>query len=94
MKGDYIFLLTLVFGFLMFIIQRTEQKYRTAVTLLILVTAGILLRNFVIYRQVESEARLALLIAFILNILFWVVIGRYNPVGSSDKNIQVLGMDD
>jgi hypothetical protein len=31
--------------------------------------------------------------ALIFNLLFWVLLGRYNPPGSSDS-IKVLGMDD
>lgn len=94
MQGDYLLILTLVFSLLLFLIQRTEAKYRLAVILLTAFTAGVLLRNFVIYRQIEREAWIALIIALVLNFLFWLLIGRYNPVGSSDKNIQVLGMDD
>jgi ABC-type transport system involved in multi-copper enzyme maturation permease subunit len=94
MQGDYLIILLIIFGLLLFLIQRTERKYRFWVTLLITFTVGVLLRNFVIYRQIESEAWLALFLAFVLNFLFWLFIGRYNPVGSSDKSIQVLGMDD
>jgi hypothetical protein len=36
---------------------------------------------------------LSLFTALVLNLLFWVLIGRYNPTGSSDA-IKVLGMDD
>ena len=39
------------------------------------------------------EAVLGLLIALVLNGLFWVLIGRYNPVSSSD-DIRVMGLDD
>jgi phosphoglycerol transferase MdoB-like AlkP superfamily enzyme len=94
MQGDYVLILTILFTLLLFVIQRTERKYRLWVIVLTLLTAGTLLRNFVIYRQLESEGWLALGIALFLNFLFWLLIGRYNPVGSSDKNIQVLGMDD
>jgi hypothetical protein len=48
---------------------------------------------FVGVRQAWGEAFVALLIALFFNLLFWVLIGRYNPVGSSD-NIRVLGLDD
>lgn len=94
MQGDYLLILTLMFTGLIFLIQRTEAKYRLPVTLLLIFTAGILLRNFVVYRQVEREGWTALGIALLLNFCFWLFIGRYNPVGSSDENIQVLGMDD
>jgi lipopolysaccharide export LptBFGC system permease protein LptF len=93
MNLEYLLLLTLLFSLLLMVIQRTEARYRLAVLLGILVTVGILLRNFVVYREIESEAWTALIIALVFNFLFWIMIGRYNPVGSSDS-IQVLGMDD
>lgn len=34
----------------------------------------------------------ALVLAVVVNILFWALIGRYNPVGSSDA-IKVYGVD-
>ncbi|MDI9634498.1 hypothetical protein QM565_01670 [Geitlerinema splendidum] len=41
----------------------------------------------------HSEALFALVTAFLINFFFWALIGRYNPVGSSDR-IQVIGMED
>jgi phosphoglycerol transferase MdoB-like AlkP superfamily enzyme len=35
----------------------------------------------------------AVLLAFVLNIVYWALLGRYNPVGSSDAII-VIGRDD
>lgn len=94
MSWDYIILLTLFFSIIMLVIQRTEAKYRRTVIVILLITAGILLRNFVVYRGIEAEAWTSLFIAFLINFAFWLFIGRYNPVGSSDEKIQVLGMDD
>ncbi len=94
MNGEYVLILTLVFSLLFLIVQRTERKYRRTVFFIFLFSAGILLRNFVVYRSLESEAFVSLSLALLLNFLFWILIGRYNPVGSSDDNIQVLGMDD
>jgi hypothetical protein len=36
----------------------------------------------------------AILYAVLFNLLFWLFIGRYNPPGSSEENIKVLGMND
>jgi hypothetical protein len=52
-----------------------------------------LIRRYVWFRDVHTEAWVALAAAVVLNLLFWLLIGRYNPVGSSDR-IQVIGMDD
>lgn len=40
-----------------------------------------------------NTINLALIAAFVLNIVFWVLIGRSNPPGSSDS-IKVFGMND
>lgn len=92
MNTEYLVILTLLFSFLVFLIQRTEAKRRLLVAM-VMIIPFILLRNFVIYREVEREAWIALGLALLLNFLFWALIGRYNPVRSSDE-IQVLGMDD
>jgi hypothetical protein len=94
MQTEYVVLLTLFISSMMLIVQRSERKYRRIVFLLFLFTAGILLRNFVVYREIESEGWLSLGLSLLINFFFWLFIGRYNPVGSSDSNIQVLGMDD
>ena len=86
------FTFTLLISLLLLMIQRSEAKRRLAVALLMIIP-GILLRNLAIYRDVEREAWFALVAALVLNFLFWVLIGRYNPVPSSDE-IRVLGLDD
>ena len=85
-------LLTLVIGLMLFLLQRTEPSKRRIVFVLLLVCAE-LLRRFVWFREVHTEAWTALIAAIVLNFLFWILIGRYNPVGSSDR-IQVMGLDD
>lgn len=85
----------LLFGFslVFFIIQRTEAQKRRIVILTMLVVLE-LLRRFIVYRDINTEGIIAFLIALILNFLFWAIIGRYNPVKSSDETIKVYGMDD
>jgi len=92
MSNEYLFILIFLFTALLMIIQRTEAGKRLVV-LVIMIPLIILLRNFVMYREVVSEAWTALAISLVLNFLFWLLIGRYNPVRSSDE-IQVLGLDD
>lgn len=82
------FLLTGVF----FIIQRSESKRRFTVILLMLVVLE-LIRRYAWYRDRHTEVVLALVVALVLNFGFWLFIGRYNPVGSSD-DIKVLKMED
>ena len=93
MNAGVVLLLTFVLGLMVFFIQRTERRRRR---LAILVMAGVafLLWYWAGYRQLGSEFTAALLLALFLNLFFWLLIGRYNPVGDSDRDIRVLGMDD
>lgn len=92
MNIGYLLALTLIFSTLILAIQRTEPKRRSVVIIIMLIPT-FLLRNFVVYRAVVTEGWVALIVALVFNFLFWALIGRYNPVRSSDE-IQVLGMDD
>lgn len=85
-------LLTFAIGLLLLIIQRTEPKKRRIVLLLALVVME-LIRRFVWYRDIHSEALAAIAIALFVNAFYYLFIGRYNPVPSSD-DIQVIGMND
>lgn len=85
-------LLTFFLSTIFLIIQRAESKRRLVVSLLMLV-AGELIRRYVWYRDVHTEAWAALVAALFLNFAFWLFIGRYNPVGKSD-DIQVMGLED
>lgn len=85
-------LLAAAMSLLLFFVQRSERKKRLVVALGVLITAE-LIRRYVWYRDVHVEGWMALGIAVVLNFLFWLLIGRYNPVGSSDQ-IQVMGLDD
>jgi hypothetical protein len=92
MDGGVIVLLVLTLGTVILVIQRTEAKRRRvayAIMFLVLVVLVWLVNTLGAW----SEAIVALIIALILNGLFYILIGRYNPVGSSD-DIHVLGMDD
>lgn len=79
-------------GVMLFLIQRAEAKRRRIVIFCMLVV-GFLLWYWANYRGIGNIFFIALGIALVINYLFWLLIGRYNPVGNSD-DIQVLGMDD
>ena len=85
-------LLTVFISFMLFLIQRAEAKRRLFVTVVMLVIAE-LIRRYVFYRNVHTEAWIALVVALILNAGFYLFVGRYNPVHSSEE-IQVIGLDD
>jgi hypothetical protein len=93
MDGGLFALLLVGFSLIFFIIQRTEPKKRRLVIVVALVALE-LLRRFIVYRDINTEGILAFVIAIVLNFLFWAIIGRYNPVKSSDETIKVYGLDD
>lgn len=92
MDGGLVTLLILSLGTIILVIQRTEAK-RRRIVLIVMFLVLVVLGWLVNIRGAWGEAVVALLIALFLNGLFYLLIGRYNPVGSSD-DIHVLGMDD
>lgn len=92
MNPGYLIVFIVIITTLLMAVQRAEPRKRRIVFLLLLIPAY-LLRNFAIYRDAVTEGWIALIVSLLLSFLFWALIGRYNPVRSSDE-IQVLGMDD
>ena len=83
---------SLVFSFLMLLVQRTERKSRRFV-ITILIIPGILVIYFINIRDIENEGWAAFLLSLFANFFFWLLIGRYNPIPDSDE-MRVLGLDD
>jgi hypothetical protein len=85
-------LLTLSFTVLFIMVQRTETKRKRLVRYVV-----VLLILFIAWygntANLQREALFGFIFAVIISFLFWLLVGRYNPVGSSD-DIHVLGMDD
>lgn len=90
MDGSYITLIAGVFAFLMIFWQRVEAS-RKRLARWFLIIVGVILMLY--YTHLRRETVVAFLIALFVSFLFWLLIGRYNPVGSSDS-IKVYGMDD
>ena len=77
---------------LLFLTHRAEKKARR-IEWFFAICIFLMIRHVAYTQGDESTAWSGLLIAAILNIMFWFLIGRYNPPKSSDS-IQVIGMDD
>ncbi|MBZ0298441.1 MAG: hypothetical protein K8J31_01815 [Anaerolineae bacterium] len=92
-NGGVLLLLAGLFSLLFFLVQRTELRRRRIATLVVVVV-GLLTLYWANFRDLGREFVYSLLAALILNFLFWLLVGRYNPVGDSDESIQVIGMDD
>lgn len=92
MNWGITFLMTISFAVIFVLIQRSERASRRLVWISMLVVLA-LIAYWAFTAQVVGETLLGLVFGLILTGLFWLLIGRYNPVGSSD-NIKVLGLDD
>jgi hypothetical protein len=85
-------ILTGLYSVLLFFIFRVEAKHRVIVALCVLLALYIVYQ-YSIGHNAETEGWFALMLGLILNFLFWLFIGRYNPIRSDDE-IKVIGLDD
>lgn len=85
-------LLTLSFTILFIIVQRAEASRKRIVRFIVFLLV-LFIAWYAHMTELQSEAVFGFVIGAVLSFLFWLLIGRYNPVGSSD-DIRVLGMDD
>lgn len=92
MNTGALLILLVIYTTMIFIFQRTESKKQRLVGVA-LVVVFLFVRDWVLSRDISAEASTAFAFAVVFNGLFWLLIGRYNPVPSSDE-IQVLGLDD
>lgn len=92
MDAGTLLLMVLSFGLVLLLIQRAEVKRRRAVVILLLPAVGLVI-HYASARGYLREALVGFILALVVNFVFWLFVGRYNPVGSSDS-IKVLGMDD
>ncbi|MFC1959972.1 hypothetical protein ACFLYO_04615 [Chloroflexota bacterium] len=81
--------LTVVFASLILIVQRAEAS-RRLFTLVAMLIGMELVRRYIVYRGWDREGLWAFGAALLINLLFWVLIGRSNPPLSSADEIEVL----
>ncbi len=93
MDVGILILLIIAMCSLLLVVQRSETKRRILVLIIVLLPAE-LMRRYVLYRGIETEALVALIVSLILTTGYWLFIGRYNPVRKSDDEIRVFRMDD
>lgn len=93
MNWGALILLAGLFSIMLLLIQRTEAKRRRLVIFL-MTFVGFLTWYWAGVRDLSREVVLALVAGLVFSFLFWLFIGRYNPVKDSDDVIQVIGMDD
>ena len=93
MDWNYVGLIAVFVALLLVMIQRTEPKRRRLAAFLV-IPALLLFRQYAFLKHdLHEETLLAFVIGLALSGLFWLLIGRYNPVGG-DSDVKVIGMDD
>jgi hypothetical protein len=80
-----------VYSILMLAVQRAEINRRLA-TLLILAFAAFIVNSYALGSELRVENTWAIYAALLANYVFWLLIGRRYPPGTSE-DIQVWGMD-
>jgi uncharacterized membrane protein HdeD (DUF308 family) len=93
MNGGAFLLLAGVLSLLLLLVQRTEAR-RRRLAIIVVAFTGFLVLYWANVRDLGREFLLGLIAALVISFLFWLLIGRYNPVGDSEEAIQVIGMDD
>lgn len=93
MEWGYVSAIGTVSAFLLLMIQRAEPARRRLVAAIIFFCLLVIRHNAFLKHDLHEETLLAFVLALALNFLFWLLVGRYNPV-ASDETIDVIGMDD
>lgn len=90
MDWSYILLIAITFSLLLIIAQRMIERRRRLMRGFIVSMAILLMIRY----ELHLENVIGYMIALIMSYLFWLLIGRYNPVGEGDDAIKVFGLDD
>ena len=93
MDWNYVALIAITAALLLVMIQRTEPKRRRLAVFFVALCFLVIRHNAFIKVELHEETLLAFIIGLVLSALFWLLIGRYNPVDAGD-DIQVMGLDD
>lgn len=93
METNYIALISVTVALLLIFVQRTELTKRRIVWTVVILCFIVIRHNAFIKGDLHEETLIGFIVGFILSGLFWALIGKYNPVGTSD-DIQVMGMND
>ncbi|MEL6403444.1 MAG: hypothetical protein AAFR81_03690 [Chloroflexota bacterium] len=86
-------LIWIVFSILWILAQRISERHQRSFRIFIVLFAvGWLWMRFNLF---PFEMIFGILLSLVTSFIFWLFIGRYNPVGNpDDEGIKVYGMDD
>ncbi|MCY4069822.1 MAG: hypothetical protein OXG60_00835 [Chloroflexi bacterium] len=93
MDLHYLALISVLVTLLLIMVQRAEPARRRLVAGFVVICLLIIRHNTFIKDDLHDETLLAFILGLILSALFWLLVGKYNPPGTSDE-IRVIGMDD
>lgn len=93
MDFNYVLLIAFTATLLFIFVQRTEKARRRMAGGFAFIGFLLIRHNAFLKGDLHDETLLAFVIGLLMSGLFWLLIGRYNPVGSSD-DIDVIGMND
>lgn len=93
MDWNYTGLISVLVALLLVMIQRTEPKRRRLAAIVVIPMLLIFRQYAFLKGDLHEETLLACITGFVLSFLFWLLVGRYNPVGRHSE-VKVIGMDD
>lgn len=89
MNWEILLVLVMLFVVPLLIAQRAE-KSRRLFTLAVMLIGLEVVRRYIVYRGWNREGLWAFGAALLINLLFWVLIGRSNPPLDSAEEIEVF----
>lgn len=89
MNWGYVFTIAITFSILLIVAQRLPERGRRFFRGFVVFMAFFLMIRY----EQHLENIMGYLLAFLTSFLFWVLVGRYNPV-KQESDIKVFGLDD
>jgi Ca2+/Na+ antiporter len=89
MNGGYLLVVGIAFGLLLILSQRIVPRHKRMFRGFLVFMAIFLMIRY----EYQLETLLGYVFAIFLSFLFWLLIGRYNPVNDKDE-IKVYGLND
>ncbi len=93
MDWNYIGLIAIIATLFFVLIQRTEPKRRRLSIAFVLLFLLIIRQNTFLKGDFHEETLIGFILGIVLGGIFWLLVGRYNPV-AADDDIRVMGLDD
>ena len=93
MDWNYVGLITITTTLLIVLTQRADPRRRRLFVAFVALCLIVIRHNAFLKNDLHEETLIAFIIGVVLGGLYWLLIGRYNPV-DTDDDVRVMGMDD